>query len=59
MWDDQSRYQVAKDVTYQSMGQGQEVVLLSLSSGYLYTCNDTTASFLQHLDGRRTLAEVL
>jgi len=40
------------------MGPGEETVVLSLGSGRLYTCNETTESFLRALDGQRTLAEV-
>jgi hypothetical protein len=53
------RLKLADDVTYQSLGPGSDTVVLSLYSGYLYTCNETSAAFLQALDGRRTLAEVI
>jgi hypothetical protein len=33
--------------------------LLSLDTGYLYTCNETTGSFLKTIDGRRTLADIV
>ena len=55
----QSRLKLAEDVTHQSLGPGQDTVILSLASGYLYTCNRTTAEFLLAVDGRRTLAEVI
>lgn len=53
------RLKLADDVTYQSLGPGSDTVVFSLNSGYLYTCNETTAAFLQALDGRRTLGEVI
>ena len=56
---DQRRFRLAPDVTFQSMGPEDQTVVLSLESGYLYTCNETTASFLQALDGRRTFREII
>ncbi len=53
------RLKLADDVTFQSLGNSSDTVVFSLNSGYLYTCNETTAAFLQALDGRRTLAEVI
>ena len=54
-----ARLRLADDVTFQSLGPGEETVVLSLNSGYLYTCNDTTAAFLRGLDGKRALAAVI
>ena len=56
---EESRLKVAEDVTFQSMGPGEQTVVLSLTSGQLYTCNETTESFLKALDGRRTFGEVV
>ena len=53
------RWRLAEDVTFQSMGPGEETVLLSLTSGYLYTCNETTESFLRALDGERSFCEIV
>jgi len=50
---------VAEDVTFQSMGPGEQTVVLSLTTGELYTCNETTEAFLKALDGRRTFAQVV
>jgi len=50
---------LADDVTFQSLGPGEETVVLSLNSGYLYTCNETTAAFLRGLDGKQSLAAVI
>jgi hypothetical protein len=47
------------DVTFQGLGDGQDTVILSLASGYLYTCNDTTAAFLSAVDGKRTVAQIV
>ena len=54
-----TRLKLAGDVNFQSLGPGEETVVLSLNSGYLYTCNETTESFLRKLDGRRPLAAVV
>lgn len=56
---DDQRLALCDDVAIQSLGQGQDTVVLSLSSGYLYTCSPTTAAFLKALDGQRTVAQVL
>ncbi len=57
--DDGTRLRLAQDVSYQSLGPGEQTVLLSLTSGYLYTCNETTAAFLDALDGDRTFGWVI
>ncbi len=54
-----TRLKLAGDVTFQSLGPGEETVVLSLNSGYLYTGNETTEAFLRKLDGRRPLAVVI
>jgi len=56
---DSLRLAMADGVTSETLGPGQDTVVLSLRSGYLYTCNVTTAAFLKALDGRRTFAEVV
>jgi hypothetical protein len=55
----QSRLRLAEDVSFQALGADGGSVLLSLASGYLYTCNETTAALVAALDGRRTLAEAV
>lgn len=37
----------------------QDTVVLSLASGYLYTCNQTTASLLAAVDGQRTFGQIV
>ena len=59
MPDEATRLRLADDVAHQSLGPDQETVVLSLKSGYLYTCNETAAAFLRALDGKRTVGEVL
>jgi len=50
---------IADDVTFQPLGQGLETVILSLNSGLLYSCNDTTAAFLFAIDGQLSLARII
>ncbi len=50
--------ETASAVTRQSLGADQDIVILSLDSGYLYTANATTEAFLAALDGRRTIRQV-
>ncbi len=59
MLPETARITLAPDVTFQSLGPGQETVLLSFKSGYLYTCNETTEAFLRAVDGRKTLSEIV
>ncbi|HON91647.1 MAG TPA: hypothetical protein PKZ07_08805 [Sedimentisphaerales bacterium] len=44
----------AEDVTYQSLGPGEDTVILCLRTGQLHTCNETTRAFLDALDTPRT-----
>jgi len=53
---EQSRLAVAGEVTWQTVGA--DTVVLSLESGYIYTCNATTSRMLEQLDGRPTLGEL-
>ena len=59
MLSDHSILRLAEDVTYQSMGQDEETVILSLKSGALYTCNETSADFLAVVDGVKTFGEIV
>ena len=49
----------ADDLTYQSLGENQDTVILSLNSGQLYTCNHTAEEFLSALDGSRSFADII
>ena len=53
------RLKIADDVTFQSLGTGVETVVLSLNSGVLYSCNDTTAAFLSAIDGQLSLKQII
>lgn len=54
-----TRLKIADDVTFQSLGKGLETVILSLNSGVLYSCNDTTAAFLSAIDEQLSLAQII
>jgi len=45
-------------MVFQSLGNGRDTVLLSLSSGYIYTCNDITKTFLETIDGKKNLSVI-
>ena len=47
-------FTLSPHVSFQKLGQGEGAVVLTLHSGQLHTCNDTTAAFLSALDGKRT-----
>ena len=49
----------AEDVTYQSLGENQDTVVLSLDSGQLYTCNHSAEDFLSAVDGVRSFADII
>jgi pyrroloquinoline quinone biosynthesis protein D len=55
---DSIKFCLSEDVAFQSLGDGRETVLVSLGTGFLYSCNDTTRAFLEALDGNKTLAEI-
>jgi hypothetical protein len=45
---------LSSNVSFQKLGEGEGAVVLTIDSGQLHTCNDTTAAFLSVLDGSRT-----
>lgn len=59
MLNDNTRLKVSDDVSFQSLGEGEQTVVLSLESGQLYTCNETARAFLEALQGGRTFAGAL
>jgi hypothetical protein len=50
---------LSPDTTYQDMGEEEPAVILQLSTGKLFTCNVTTRSFLDLMDGQRSFCEVV
>ncbi len=59
MLTDSTILKLSQQATFQSLGEGQETVIVSMESGFLYTCNETTRSFLQALDGRKTFLQAV
>jgi pyrroloquinoline quinone biosynthesis protein D len=51
-----SVYRLGDDVSFEPVGEG--AVILLLGSGQLYSCNESSLSFLRHLDGVRSVADV-
>lgn len=49
-------YRLGDEVSFEPVGEG--AVILLLGSGQLYSCNDTSLSFLKHLDGIRNVDAV-
>jgi pyrroloquinoline quinone biosynthesis protein D len=58
MMDEQRVLRRAEDVTYQSLGPGEDTVILCLRTGQLHTCNETTRAFLDVLDQPRGFHDV-
>jgi hypothetical protein len=56
--NEQALLRRADDVTYQSLGPGEDTVILCLRTGQLHTCNETTRAFLDALDQPRVFTEV-
>lgn len=49
-------YRLGDEVSFEPIGEG--AVILLLGSGQLYSCNDTSLSFLKNLDGVRNVEAV-
>lgn len=43
--------------SFQSVGDG--AVVLLADSGQLFSCNDTSEAFLRHVDGKRSLDDIV
>lgn len=56
---ERSRLRVAEGVNYQAMGDGEDGVILSLTSGCLYRCNHTAIAILEMLRDRPTVDALL
>ena len=59
MLSSDSCLRLCDDVTFQSLGEDGQAVVVSLTSGQLYTCNETTQDFLHAVDGQRSFGEVV
>jgi coenzyme PQQ synthesis protein D (PqqD) len=56
---DTTVFALGEGISYQPLGAGEGAVVLTVSSGQLYTCNDTTAAFLDLVDGSRTFVDLV
>jgi hypothetical protein len=56
---DRTIFALGEGISYQPLGAGEGAVVLTISSGQLYTCNDTTAAFLGLVDGARTFGDLV
>jgi Coenzyme PQQ synthesis protein D (PqqD) len=52
-------FALCKGVSFQPLGDTDGAVLLVIETGQLYSCNVTTARFLQATDGVRSFAQVV
>jgi hypothetical protein len=59
MISDDTRLQIASDASHQSLGSGEKDVILSLKTGHLYTCNNTTSAMLKALSDKPTFGTVV
>jgi hypothetical protein len=50
---------LAEGISFQPLGAGEGGVVLKVGSGQLFTCNDTTSTFLAAVDGRRSFADLV
>ena len=54
-----ARFSLTAGVHYESLGAGEDAVLLSMESGYLYRCNHTAVAMLGLLEQRATFEETV
>jgi hypothetical protein len=54
-----ARFTLAAGVHYESLGAGEDGVLLSIESGYLYRCNYTAVTMLGLLEQGATFEETV
>ena len=59
MLSDRTVFHRSEGVTYQSLGQDQDTVILALDTGQLYACNSTAEIFLSAVDGVQTFADIV
>ena len=59
MIDESRILDMNEGISRQILGAGEGAVVLTIATGQLYTCNDTTAQFLDSIDGKRTFGEII
>jgi len=50
---------LSDDVAFEWLADSGQGVVVSLTSGQLYTCNETTYKFLRAIDGDRTFGQIV
>jgi len=55
---DHERLELAVGVNYQSLGNNEDGVLLSMASGFLFRCNGTAVHVLDAVRDRPTFSEL-
>ena len=55
----QSRFTFPPGVAFQQLGDGQDGVMMSLSSGYLYRCNKTASVVLAAISAGKSLNDAM
>lgn len=50
---------LSEDVAFQWLVDTRQAVVVSITSGQLYTCNETTFSLLRAIDGTRTFGQIV
>lgn len=54
-----AQFSLTDGVHYESLGAGEDAVLLSMESGYLYRCNHTAVAMLGLLEQKATFGEIV
>jgi hypothetical protein len=52
-------FALSKSISFQSLGPGEDGIILLIDCGDILTCNDTTSAFLRSLDGNTTFGEAV
>ena len=59
MPSDDARLSLSEDVVFQWLVDTRQAVVVSITSGQLYTCNETTFRLLEAIDGTRTFGRIV
>ncbi len=59
MQEDARVFSLNDGVSFQQLGNEEGAVVLVVETGQLFTCNATTAKFLNSIDGSRTFSQVV
>ena len=56
---DEALLRLSDDVAFEWLSDSGQAVVVSLASGQLYTCNETTYRLLRSIDGVRTFGQIV